>query len=105
MFMKTITTNNRTLLFVEVPQDATDMECRTAVLAQCFDKDYNFIATTDTITEEQAAMFVEKHDPKYGIYYVSYKDINRMYSRSKTSFKSLLQHHSITGLHAIIEVL
>lgn len=103
--MKTITTNNRTLLFVEVPEDATDTECRTAVLAQHFDRDYNYIATTDTITEKQAAMFVGMHDPKYGVYYVSYTDINRMYSRAKTSFKTLLKHHSITGRHAIIEVI
>lgn len=103
--MKTITTNNRTLLFVEVPKDATDMECRTAVLAQCFDRDYNFIATTDTITEQQAAMFVDNMDRDwlYRDYTTPY--IHHVYTTALYSFKSLLQHHSITGRHAIIEVL
>jgi hypothetical protein len=64
-----------------------------------------FIATTDTITEQQASMFVDNMDRDwlYRDYTTPY--IHHVYTTALYSFKSLLQHHSITGRHAIIEVL
>lgn len=86
--MKTITTNNRTLLFVEVPEDADRfvlIHCRTR-LAWFYptykridlpDTDYDrkFIATTDNIPADLGIT------------------------------DTLLAEHGITGRHAIIEVL
>ena len=130
--MKTITTNNRTLLFVEVPEDADGFI--VGFTAMCWDlgkptvgiayfpvshNTYRLIATTDTITEEQAAMFVGKGRVGYAHYGERVKHYNSplisammanggsveiYYTTALESFESLLQHHSITGRHAIIEV-
>lgn len=119
--MKTITTNNRTLLFVEVPEDARNFGFRSGHFSyQLPDMEYEaklvpevrlknkgrltFIATTDTITEKQAAMFVEKkHDNPF--YFKNYYVENGACMYVSVSFATLLQHHSITGRHAIIEIL
>jgi len=128
--MKTITTNNRTLLFVEVPEDAIEITLtelgRLDYMANggmdytmLPSGNYRFIATTDTITEEQAAMFVGKGRVGYAHYGERVKHYNSplisammanggsveiYYTTALESFESLLQHHSITGRHAIIEV-
>lgn len=118
--MKTITTNNRTLLFVEVPSPSDGggfrIESNTFRYEQYGWKGWstksielpsgncNFIAATDTITEQQAEMFVEKkHDNP--LYFRNYYVENGACMYATVSFATLLQHHSITGRHAIIEVL
>ena len=142
--MTTIKTNNRTLLFVEVMNDAYNIliedDCQLTFnqgdweyddLGKCVDtpirictflgkSKYRFIATTDTITEEQAAMFVGKGRVGYAHYGERVKHYNSplisammanggsveiYYTTALESFESLLQHHSITGRHAIIEVI
>lgn len=114
--MKTITTNNRTLLFVEVPEDADNFTIEDDKLyySDKIFKDagggweilpegnYRLIATTDTITEEQAANIVKRKDNGM---YIDYLHYGEPYHNATISFKSLLQHHSITGRHAIIEQL
>lgn len=126
--MKTITTNNRRLIFVEVPDGAiaelmhvdntglfTCLDCMvifsgnppepdhgewcTLLEVQLPTGNYRLIATTDTITEQQAAMFV-KEDEDDG--YVPFVESERTYSHALSAFEALLQHHSITGRHAII---
>jgi len=110
--MKTITTNNRTLLFVEVPVKAS----RSQVIAEISEHLINgkiFIATTDTVTEEQATEIVEKVKSTlgiekcfkfYGFESVTGK-VRPALDTALNSFQTFLQHHSITGRHAIIEVL
>lgn len=129
--MKTITTNNRTLLFVEVPETAHHFSIEQGyltwlnvsdsedVLAQLPSGNYRFISTTDTITEQQAAELVEcmsrpTGGDDYMIYYKRYTGsqedadfpwFSEMNNGASKSFATLLQHHSITGRHAIIEVI
>jgi len=141
--MKTIKINNRTLLFVEVPDEAiaelmhvdntglfTCLDCmvifsgnppepdheewRTLLEVQLPTGNYRLITTTDTITEKQAAMFVDNWDGSHKdttftisplIEMVQNLSIELGESITLLKFKSLLQHHSITGRHAIIEVL
>ena len=89
--MKTITTNNRTLLFVEVPEDAQFLRVLHDGYGHATlfyhiseaggftkflpDGEYEFIATTDTIPSDLGIT------------------------------DTLLAEHGITGRHAIIEVL
>lgn len=66
------------LLLVEVPEGAEEFETRHNQLWYCVDNDpdgvmlpvgqYEFIATTDTLTEEQAATLVERGDKGYPDY-------------------------------------
>lgn len=122
--MKTITTNNRTLLFVEVPEgaDISDMQMiaddEFAYSIPNPDPDYNdyitkyvhlhsgmyrYIATTDTITEQQADMLVKNNG--MGCYDNHKGKPDEIYTCTTAleSFATFLQHHSITGRHAIIE--
>jgi len=113
--MKTITINNRTLLFVEVPETAHHFSIEQVyltwlnvsdsedVLAQLPSGNYRFIATTDTINEEQADKIVDK-SAYSRMLYLNYQ-FGGVNEYALDSFKSLLKHHSITGRHAIIEVL
>lgn len=84
--MKQVTTNNRTLLFVEVPEDAIEITLTELGRLDYMTNggmdytmlpsgNYRFIATTDTIPADLGIT------------------------------DTLLAEHSITGRHAIIEVL
>lgn len=89
MFMKQVTTNNRTMIFVEVPEDAYGFYIHYASEHLEFYRskgfiqiskikvgyDRKFIATTDTIPSDLGIT------------------------------DTLLAEHGITGRHAIIEVL
>ena len=106
--MKTITTNNRTLLFVEVPEDAQFLRVLHDGYGHATlfyhiseaggftkflpDGEYEFIATTDKID------LVDKIDILGGGVFHSNSDWDRY-------FQTFLDTHSITGRHAIIEVL
>lgn len=101
--MKTITTNNRTLLFVEVPEDATDITLnelgRLDYLTQggmdyamLPSGNYRFIATTDKVA------LVDKINILGGGVFHPNLDWD-------SYFECFLEKHGITGRHAIIEVL
>lgn len=101
--MKQITTNNRTLLFVEVPEDWTREDYILHWKSEHYAKpnhNYRFIATTDTITEEQADKIVDK-SAYNRMLYLNYQ-FGGVNEYALDSFKSLLKHHSITGRHAIL---
>lgn len=117
--MKTITTNNRTLLFVEVPSPSDGggfrIESNTFRYEQYGWKGwstksielpcgtYRLIATTDTITEEQAVGIVERSKFNNQLYHnYQFKGVEPL---AIDSFTSFLRKHSITGRNAIIEVL
>lgn len=109
--MKQITTNNRTLLFVEVPEDiivrtvsistGAYLRYRTEKCTSTWSHikipqaSYHFHGLTDTITEQQASELVGS----------PITDFAYEYKSSIEQLQELLQHHSITGRHAIIEVL
>lgn len=117
MHMTTITLNNREYVFVRVPDDAYGFYKHYASEYLEFyrgkgfiqiDKikigyDGIFIANTTDMTEEQAWGMVDDMDSE-GLYrdYTA-PHIHHAYTTALYSFKSLLQHHSITGRHAIIE--
>lgn len=118
--MKTIKINNRTLLFVEVPEDARNFGFRSGHFSyQLPDMEYEaklvpevrlknkgrltFIATTDTITEEQADKIIERS--KFNKQLYRNYQFEGVESFAIDGFTSLLRTHSITGRHAIIEVL
>ena len=106
--MKTITTNNRTLLFVEVPSPSEGggfrIETNTFRYEQYGWKgwstksielpsgNYRFIATTDTINLAD----------KIGVLGGGAFHSN---SEWDSYFQAFLKIHSITGRHAIIEIL
>lgn len=109
--MKQITTNGKTLIFVPMPEDANEITLTELGRLDYMTNggmdytmlpsgNYRFIATTDTITEEQAMEFVKRKDNGM---YIDYLHYGEPYHNAVTSFKSLLQQHSITGRHAIIE--
>ena len=113
--MKTITTNNRTLLFVEVPETAHHFSIEQGyltwlnvsdsedVLAQLPSGNYRFIATTDMITEEQADKIIERS--KFNKQLYRNYQFEGVESFAIDGFTSLLRKHSIAGRHAIIEVI
>ena len=103
--MKTITTNNRTLLFVEVPKDA-DRSQIIAEISEHLIAGGIFIADTKTITEEQAGKIVERFShATWRNYECLPQYLENIMRCALDSFSSFLRKHSITGRHAIIEVL
>jgi len=130
--MTTLTLNNRTFLFVPVPDEAEHLNIQYTLdgtILQALHEgkewrrylpqsiEYILIATTTDITEEQAGEIVDtahRSDNEYwesdlmnGDWVSGYAnyidDLRNHFICALDSFASLLQHHSITGRHAIIE--
>jgi hypothetical protein len=136
--MKTITSNNRQWLFIEMP-DTNSFGFHTQKVGEttflCWQRKVGekesffgncsiplpsghciFHSTTTDITEEQAAEIVDEERLDIPVKSESFRNyvdgihrcdigITLGYSFAIDSFASLLQHHSITGRHAIIEII
>jgi hypothetical protein len=108
--MKQITTNGKDWLFVEIPEDANNLQIHRQIQfnvtvnnvfgeVDVSEGDWVFFATTDHVTEEQADMIVQRSlNAKYYIHYT----FSGITDKVTESFKSFLTHHNLTGRYAIL---
>lgn len=113
--MKTINTNGKELLFVPVPEDANEITLTELGRLDYMTNggmdytmlpsgNYRFISATDTITGYQAHEIVEKSSLSEALY-KDYEEKKIGYAVNIYSFDSMLRKHSITGRHAILQLI
>ena len=98
--MKRLQLNGRKLVFVPIPEgeDVADI-ARTADTA-----DLEYHGTTQTITEEQARVLVERFShATWRNYECAPQYLQYLMRSAADSFASFLRVHHIVGNHAILE--
>lgn len=118
--MKTITSNNRTWGFVEVPEGATDIHVDEYTAhrilmyllglryygTQLPNANYRLHAISDAITEEEAACVVERYKDKGYCWYEFGGKLDKYWcEHAHISFSSFKVAHNLTGRYAILEII